>query len=102
VNCFIQKGFGRIFVRRQEDIDSVVNAIRAIDAFEADYLRNDLIAVLSPTGTPKLLYTHKFEIDIDALTLYCWQRGICIWCVSQRGEVFDVRMPSPPTELDVT
>ena len=81
-NRFISKGWGRIFVDEERHIPAVIEAIKAVDESELDYLGKNVIAVLGLNDQPKLVYTHKFEIDMDALTFYCWQRGIKIWCVS--------------------
>lgn len=80
-NNFRRKGYGRIFVEKEEDILKVKEAIKKIDEYELSYLGEDLITVWK--GSAKdVVYTHKFEACIDALTEECRNNGIFIFCVS--------------------
>lgn len=88
-NPFVRKGYGRIFATKEEDFSVVMEAIKACDEFELDYFSPSIFCVLGPDVRPTLVYTHKFEADMDALTLYCWRRGVHIWCVSQHNEDFN-------------
>lgn len=73
---FDRKGYGRIFVEKQEDIQKVKEIIKEMDEFEIDYLPDDLIAVFSEENM-KAVYTHKFsDLDTQLLTSVCWKRGI--------------------------
>lgn len=83
MNQFIKKGYGRIFVADPEKIDAVKLAMMETDSSEYEgYYPEGLIVPFTGNGQD-LIYTHKFEMDIDALTQLCWNRGIWIWCVSQ-------------------
>ena len=73
---FDRKGYGRIFVEKQEDIQKVKDIIKEMDEFEFDYLPDDLITVFSEENM-KAVYTHKFcDLDTQLLTRLCWEKGI--------------------------
>jgi len=72
------KGYGRIYVEKEEDIELVKDAIKELDEFEIEYLPESLITVF--TDYPKVVYTGKFDdMDMDMLTHVCWLKGIKIW-----------------------
>lgn len=93
-NTFERKGYGRIFVEKEEDIPKVREIIRKMDEYEYEhYLPSDIIAVFNPKEvksacTPgktyvkvELAYTHKFDsIDLNELTMRCWMEGIRMFC----------------------
>ncbi len=80
-----KKGYGRIYVADETKVQAVLDAIKEIDSYEFDgYYIKDLVAPYK--GEVELLYTHKFEIDIDLLTALCWKRGIWIWVISKMYE----------------
>lgn len=87
-NGFWRKGWGRIYVPGPAGVQAVLDAIKAVDESELAYMPKDFITVWSGGEEPRppLIYGHKFEIDMVAITEYCWTRGIRIWCVSQRNE----------------
>lgn len=71
-----RKGYGRIFVEKETDIQKVKDIIKEMDEFEFDYLPDDLITVFSEDNM-KAVYTHKFsDLDTQLLTRVCWGRGI--------------------------
>lgn len=71
-----RKGYGRIFVEKETDIQKVKDIIKEMDEFEFDYLPDDLITVFSEDNM-KAVYTHKFsDLDTQLLTRICWERGI--------------------------
>lgn len=82
---FPYKGYARIFVEKEEEIQAVRDLIRTIDQFEYDYLPDDLIAVWNSaeiTDLVPLAYTHKFDhLDIDILTCLAWKRNIKLFIV---------------------
>lgn len=87
MNTLSKKSYGAIYVDKAENIDKVKEVIKEMDEFEYDYLPDGLIKPFS--DYPKVAYTHKFyDIDIDALTAKCWDRGIFVW-------VFDARVEYP-------
>lgn len=89
---FTTKGYGRIYVDRPENVQVVHDEIRAMDAFEYDYLPTDFVAPFSEY--PKLKYTHKFDaLDLDNLTARLWFKGIHIFCLDNGFSGF-VRNPA--------
>lgn len=77
------KGYGRIYVEKEEDIQKVKDIIKEIDEYEFDYLPENLIAVFS--GKIDTVYTYKFcDLDIAVLMEKCWQSGIKMFCVDGR------------------
>ena len=105
-NKFPRKGYGRIFVEKEEDIEKVKDIIRKMDEFEFEYLPNELIAVFDsniktfPQENPKdhlwldMKYTHKFDsLNLNELQFRCWAEGIKIFCCIgglQEYECYDV------------
>ncbi len=78
---FRYKTYGRVFVAEQEHIAVVHEAIKEVDAFEFEYMPEDLVAVYKPGGPNLLVYLHKFEIDKTALAIECMNHGVWIWCI---------------------
>ena len=77
---FERKGYGRIFVQKEEDIQKVKDIIKEMDEFEYEYLPENLIAVFSPENMDSV-YTHKFDdLDTNELTRKCWECGIYMFC----------------------
>lgn len=105
-NEFPRKGYGRISVEKEEDIEKVKDIIRKMDEFEFEYLPNELIAVFDsniktfPQENPKdhlwldMKYTHKFDsLNLNELQFRCWAEGIKIFCCVgglQEYECYDV------------
>lgn len=93
-NTFERKGYGRIFVEKEEDIPKVREIIRKMDEYEYEhYLPSDLITVFNPDVHEyvhdkskkfihvNLTYTHKFDsLDLNELTMRCWMAGIKMFC----------------------
>ena len=72
------KGYGRIYCEKSEDIDKIKAIIEQMDSFEFDYLPDDFITTFDKF--PQVVYTGKFDdLDMDDLTVICWQRGIKIF-----------------------
>lgn len=103
-NEFPRKGYGRIFVEKEEDIQKVKDIIRKMDEFECGYLPTDLITVFSPNikrfnnhlNEPKdhlwlsLAYTHKFDsLNLNELQFRCWAEGIKIFCCMDGGDDYE-------------
>lgn len=73
---FSRKGYGRIFVEKEEDINKVKDIIKEIDEYEFSYLPDGFIAVFNENNM-HAVYTHKFcDLDIQLLCRVCWERGI--------------------------
>ena len=101
-NEFPRKGYGRIFVEKEEDITKVREIIRKMDEFEYGYLSEDLIKVFDPNiktfpaEKPKdhlwlsLAYTHKFDsLNLNELQFRCWAAGIKIFCCKDSHEDYE-------------
>lgn len=78
MNTLTRKGYARIYVSDPNEIQTVKDIIKELDAFEADYLPGNMVAPFSEF--PKLVYTHKFDgLCMNRLTAECWKRGVLIW-----------------------
>ena len=83
--AFRTKGYGRIYVAKEEDVQRVKDIIKEMDPFEFEYLPDNLIALFSEY--PVVVFVHKFDdLDLDALTATCWDRGIFVWVFSTGDE----------------
>ena len=73
-----RKGYGRIFVEKEEDIQRVKDIIKEMDEYEYDYLPQDLVAVFNVEDKfTAVTYTHKFtDINLNELMDKCWRLGI--------------------------
>lgn len=74
---FERKGYGRIFVEKEEDIASLKEIIEEIDEYEyKHYLHEDLITVFSDDNF-EAKYTHKFcDMNLTKVLYTAWSRGI--------------------------
>lgn len=80
-NTLPRKGYGRILVQKEEDIQKVKDIIKEMDDFEYDYLPDDMIAVFK-TNDVKTVYTHKFDsLDLNELQIRCWEQNIPIMII---------------------
>jgi hypothetical protein len=81
-----RKGYGRIYVQKEEDIERVKQFIADIDASELNYLPKDLIT--TSDKYPELVYTGKFcDIDLEQLSTLCFSAGIMILFVNAKGSI---------------
>lgn len=81
MSTFRIKGYGRIYVENEADIEQVKNFIKEIDEYEFGYLPDNLIAPFSEY--PDVVYTGKFnDLNLELLTAKCWKNGIKIWCLN--------------------
>ena len=73
---FSRKGYGRIFVETEEDIEKLKEIIKEIDEYEEGYLPEDLITVFSDDNF-EAVYTHKFcDMNMTKVLYTAWSRGI--------------------------
>ena len=79
---FERKGFGRIFVETEEDVEKLKEIIKEIDPYEANhYLPEDLITTFSDDNFESV-YTHKFcDMNMVKVLHKAWTRGINCFCV---------------------
>lgn len=86
---FTHKGYGRIYVENADDVEKVYAIVKELDEFEFGYMPPGLVAVLSEY--PRVVYLHKFsDMDMDALTVVCWKRGLKIFCFDSGHNEFPV------------
>ena len=62
-NPFTYKGYGRIYVQDQEDIQKVEDIIKEFDEFEWSYYPTSLVTTLDKY--PNVVYVGKFELNFD-------------------------------------
>lgn len=89
MNTLTRKGFARIYVHKEGDVERVDEIIKELDEFEHEYLPSGMIAPFSEY--PSLCYTHKFDgLCMNRLTAECWRRGVLIWvCDNGHCEYMD-------------
>lgn len=76
---FYSKGYGRIYVNTDEDVQKVKDIIKEMDEYEFEYLPKDLIAVYQ--GEIQHVFNGKFDdLDLNELTKRCWNKGIYMFC----------------------
>lgn len=86
---FTRKGYGRIFVEKQEDIQKIKDIIKEIDDYEYGYLPVDLITVFTKENYESA-YVHKFcDLDIGEVLKVAWERGIHCFVVFGKINQFD-------------
>ena len=84
---FTRKGYGRIYVRKESDIQKVIDIISKIDEYESNFLPKNFITTIDEY--PNLEYTHKFcDLDLNKLIYECWQQNIEIWCLDNGFEEY--------------
>jgi len=71
------KGYGRIYVLTQEDVQKVENVIKEMDSYEFDnYYPEGLVTTLD--NYPRVVYIGKFDFSFS-LTEECKKRSIPIF-----------------------
>lgn len=76
---FTQKGWGRIYVAKEEDVTRVCDIIKEIDSFEWIYMHDFLVAPFSEY--PILCNVQEFDVDLTLLMAKCWEEGIYVFCL---------------------
>ena len=83
------RGYGRVFVEKEGDIEKVKAIMREIDPEEFDYYypnRNEgeLVTVFDQNKY-EAIYTHKFdEMDMAEVMKRAWEQGIKCFVVKGR------------------
>lgn len=75
-NPFTYKGYGRIYVQNQEDIEKVEEIIKELDEFEWAYYPSSLVTTLD--RYPNVVYIGKFELHFN-LEEECKKRNIPVF-----------------------
>lgn len=74
---FDYKGYGKIFVEKESDIEKVKEIIKEMDDFEYSYLPSNLIGVFEKVDIIELAYVGKFDkLNIQELLIKCWKLNI--------------------------
>ena len=96
---FSRKGYGRIFVEKEEDIEKVENIIKEIDETEfkyyyptGNYFGGDnkrLVTVYSKENYESI-YVGKFDdMDVSQVLNKAWEQGIHCFAVFGKCNEFD-------------
>ena len=96
---FSRKGYGRIFVEKEEDIQKVEDIMKEIDEYEfngyypaGNYMGGNyerLVTVFSEKNY-KSVYVGKFdEMDISKVLKKAWEQGIHCFAVFGKCNQFD-------------
>ena len=83
---FFYKGQGRIFVHTEKDIARVKKIGERLDPFEWVYMPEDFIAVYPGKTLATLVYSGKFEPDLEKLREACMEEGIPILCLARHQD----------------
>ena len=86
---FSRKGYGRIFVEHEEDVDKIKEIIKEIDDYEYNYLPDGLITVFS-SDSYESAYVHKFcDMDMGKVLKAAWEKVIHCFVVFGKINQFD-------------
>lgn len=73
------KGYARIFVQKEEDVEIVNNVLDSMDEFEASYRPKNLVTTFKGKGCIPLIYNGKYsDLDMDFAKALCAEKGIFI------------------------
>ena len=74
---FSRKGYGRIFVEKEEDIPKLKQIMYELNEDEMNgYFFDNIITIFNPENY-KAVYTHKFDdMDFTEVLNRAWQAGI--------------------------
>jgi hypothetical protein len=96
-DTFTRKGYGRIYVYEEDDIEKVKDIILRMDDFEYEYLPHDFITTIDEY--PRVVYTGKFDdLDINALTVLCLMEGVPIFAFDSGHDEYPVDLYKHYTE----
>jgi hypothetical protein len=86
---FTHKGYGRIFVEKEEDIAKLHTLIKNMDEYEYGYLPQDLITVYNPEKY-RSVYVHKFsDLDMGKVLKEAWRQDIHCFVVFGQIDQYD-------------
>lgn len=73
------KGYARIYVQKEEDIETVNQILDKMDEYEAGYKNKDLVALWEGKHKARLVYNGKYdELDMNKVKSICADEGIFI------------------------
>lgn len=96
---FSRKGYGRIFVEKEEDVGKVESIIKEIDEYEfnwyyptGEYMgdNNERLVTVYSKENYKSIYVGKFDdMDISQVLNKAWEQGIHCFAVFGKCNEFD-------------
>lgn len=96
---FSRKGYGRIFVEKESDVQKVEDIIRELDEYEFDHYyptgnymggKNERLVAVYSKENYKSIYVGKFdEMDISQVLSKAWEQGIHCFVVFGKCNQFD-------------
>ena len=96
---FNRKGYGRIFVEKEEDVQKVEDIMKEIDEYEfngyyptGNYMggNNERLVTVFSEENYKSVYVGKFdEMDISKVLKKAWEQGIHCFAVFGKCNQFD-------------
>ena len=96
---FSRKGYGRIFVEKEEDVEKVENIIKEIDEHEFEWYyptgeymggNNERLVTAYSKENYKSIYVGKFDdMDISQVLNKAWEQGIHCFVVFGKCNEFD-------------
>lgn len=96
---FSRKGYGRIFVEKEEDVQKVEDIMKEIDEYEfngyyptGNYMggNNERLVTVFSEENYKSVYVGKFdEMDISKVLKKAWEQGIHCFAVFGKCNQFD-------------
>lgn len=96
---FNRKGYGRIFVEKEEDVEKVEDIMNEIDGLEFDWYyptgnymggNNERLVTVYSKENYKSIYVGKFdEMDISQVLNRAWEQGIHCFVVFGKCNQFD-------------
>ena len=97
--CFNRKGYGRIFVENESDVQKIEDIIRDLDEFEfkyyyptGDYMggNNERLVTVFSEENYKSIYVGKFDdMDMTNVLKRAWGQGIHCFAVFGKCNEFD-------------
>jgi hypothetical protein len=73
------KGYARIFVQKEEDVEIVNNILDNMDEFEASYRHKNLVTTFKGKDWIPLIYNGKYSnLDMELAKALCAEKGVFI------------------------
>lgn len=96
---FSHKGYGRIFVEKESDVQKIEDIIKEIDEYEFGYYptgdhygadRGKRLATVFSEENYHSIYVHKFDdMDMGKLMKKAWEQGVHCFVVFGKINQFD-------------
>ena len=95
---FSRKGYGRIFVEKESDVQKVEDIIKELDEFEFEYYptgnymggNNKRLVTVFSEENYKSIYVGKFDdMDMSKVLKKAWEQGVHCFVVFGKCNEFD-------------